>query len=82
MTASGQIQPPSFVAATAELASISDAGKAWRGPRRSARSPRRQVLPKDRPPPQTGRRPTPDHLRRACLWLASCVPGPQVSESA
>jgi hypothetical protein len=29
----GQIQPPSYVAATAELASIADAGKAWRGPR-------------------------------------------------
>jgi hypothetical protein len=28
----GQIQPPSFVAAMAELASIADASKAWRGP--------------------------------------------------
>jgi hypothetical protein len=32
----GRTQPPSFVAATAELASIADASKASRGPRRSA----------------------------------------------
>ena len=35
-----QTQPPSLMAATAELASIADAGKAWHGPRRSATSPR------------------------------------------
>jgi hypothetical protein len=54
----GQTQPPSFVAATAELASIADAGEAWRGPR-SATSPRRQVLPNDRTPRLTGVAPAP-----------------------
>jgi tripartite-type tricarboxylate transporter receptor subunit TctC len=46
--------PPSFVAAMAELASIADAGEAWRGPRRSATSPRRKLLPNDRTPRLTG----------------------------
>jgi tripartite-type tricarboxylate transporter receptor subunit TctC len=55
-TATGQTQSPSFVAATAELASIADAGEAWRGPRRSATSQRRQVLPNDRTPRKRGRR--------------------------
>src|ERR1700730_4169538 len=41
----GHTEPPSFLAVTAELASIADAGEAWRGPRRSATSPRRQVAP-------------------------------------
>jgi hypothetical protein len=66
MAAWGQIQPPSFVAATAELASIADAGKAWRGPRRSATSPRRQVLPNDRTPRLTGAAPAPGHKRPLC----------------
>ena len=78
----GHFEPPRLGAVAAELASIADAGKAWRGPRRSATSPRRQVLPNDRTPRLTGAAPAPGHLRRACLWLASCVPGPQVSESA
>jgi hypothetical protein len=57
----GQAQPPSFVAATAELASIADAGEAWRGPRRSARAPRRQEIPNDRTPRLTGAAPAPGH---------------------
>jgi hypothetical protein len=52
----GQTRPPNFAAA-ADLASIADAGEAWRGPRRSVTSPRRQVLPNDRTPRLTGRRP-------------------------
>jgi hypothetical protein len=52
-----------FVAATEELASIADAGEAWRGPRRSATSPRRQVLPNDRAPRLTGAAPAPGHGR-------------------
>jgi hypothetical protein len=45
LSAAGQTQPPSFVAATAELPSIADAGEAWRGPRRSATSCRRAASP-------------------------------------
>jgi hypothetical protein len=33
-SAVGQIRPPSFVAATAELASVADGGKTWGGARR------------------------------------------------
>src|SRR5579864_8469177 len=54
MPALGHTEPPSFLAVTAELASIADAGEASRGPRRSATSPRRQVLPNDRTPRLTG----------------------------
>jgi hypothetical protein len=68
----GQSEPPSFVAATAELASIADAGEAWRGPRRAATSPRRQVLPNDRTPRLRGLR-----LHRATM---SPLPGtPEIS---
>jgi hypothetical protein len=47
------------VTAAAELASFADAGEAWRGPRRSATSPRRQVLPNDRTPRLTRAAPAP-----------------------
>jgi hypothetical protein len=43
--------------------SIADAGEAWRGPRRSATSPQRQVLPNDRTPRLTGVAPAPGQLR-------------------
>jgi hypothetical protein len=59
----GHTEPPSFLAVTAELASIADAGEAWRGPRRSATSPRRQVLPYDRTPRLTGAAPALGHNR-------------------
>ena len=55
----GHSEPPSFLAVTAELPSIGDAGEAWRGPRRSATSPRRQVLPNDRTLRLTGAAPAP-----------------------
>jgi hypothetical protein len=46
----GQTEPPSFVAATAELASIADAGEAMRPPTVRPRLSRRRVLPGNRPP--------------------------------
>jgi hypothetical protein len=54
----GQIRPLNFATATAELASIADAGKAWRGPRRSATPPRRQAHPTPR---LKGAAPAPGH---------------------
>jgi hypothetical protein len=42
----GHFEPPSFVAATAELASIADAGEGVVRPS----PPRRRVLPNNRPP--------------------------------
>jgi hypothetical protein len=50
----GRTQPPSFVAATAELASIADASKASRGPRRSA-SPSEQPVGHTQTPAFAGR---------------------------
>jgi hypothetical protein len=43
-------KPPSLGAVTAELASIADAGEAWRPSTVGPRPPRRQVLPNNRPP--------------------------------
>jgi hypothetical protein len=67
----GQSAPSNFATATAELASIADAGAAWRGPRRSATSPRRQVLPNDRTAPLTGAAPAPGQLRTYALHKRS-----------
>jgi hypothetical protein len=55
-TGLGQKQPPSFVAAATGLGPTADASEARRGPRRSATSPRQQVLPNDRTPRLMGGR--------------------------
>ena len=46
MTNKGQTEPPSFMAATADLGSIADAGEAMRPPTVRPRLSRRRVLPR------------------------------------
>jgi hypothetical protein len=67
MPAKGQSAPSNFATATAGLASIADAGETWRGPRWSATSPRRQVLPNDRTPRLTGAAPAAGQDRSPAL---------------
>jgi hypothetical protein len=50
MSRSGQTEPPSFLAAMAELVSIADVGEASRPSTGVGHAQRRQVLPRNRPP--------------------------------
>jgi hypothetical protein len=74
----GQTELSSFATGMVELASILDASKARRGPRRSATSPRRQVLPNDRTPRLTGAAPAPPRCKKGRKKLA---PRPDATRS-